>query len=424
MAKVVTPLTDTKIKESKAKDKNYTLSDGNGLHLLIKVNGSKLWEFRYNSPIKSKRRKTSLGTYPTLTLKNARNKRAKYQELIINGIDPIEYNKEIKEEQKEKEQHRINTIENVSNKFFEMEQNNKKLKSDTITLSRQRIENHYFKYLPKKEQTLITDITYKKTIEALEHLEKLNKLETLSRVKHIIIKVFKFAYTESIIKDTELFGKLELKTFKAKTEVKNNPTLTNEKDIQKIYNHILNYNNIIVKHLLIFTLHTAQRQGSIIKTKWADIDFKNKIWIISKDNMKMKKEHILPLSDILIEHLKEFKKLTGFGEYLFPNSQINATRNKYPHISNNTVTKALRVMGYTKEQQTAHGFRAMFKTVCKENQEEHNLKNEFVERVLAHKVDGTVEGAYNRADSIEDMRIIVNWWSEYLNNLVGNNNGI
>ena len=120
MAKVVTPLTDTKIKESKAKDKNYTLSDGNGLQLLIKINGNKLWEFYYTSPITLKRRKTSLGNYPKVKLKNARNQRAKYQELIINGIDPIDYNKKIKEELKEKEQHKIYTIENVSNKFFEM----------------------------------------------------------------------------------------------------------------------------------------------------------------------------------------------------------------------------------------------------------------------------------------------------------------
>lgn len=419
MAKVVTPLTDTKIKESKAKDKNYTLSDGNGLQLLIRINGSKLWEYYYTSPTTLKRRKTSLGNYPTVSLKNVRKKRTEYRELIINGIDPINYNKELKEKIKETEQNKTHTIENVSNSFFALEQNNKKLKIDTIILSRQRIENHYFKYLSKKENTLITDINYNDTIKILEKLEKLNKLETLTRVKHIIIKVFKFAYTESIIKNTELFGKLELKTFKVKTIVKNNPTLTNKEDIQRIYNDILNYKNIIVKYLLIFTIHTAQRQGSIIKAKWSDIDFKNKLWIISKDNMKMKKEHTLPLSNELLEHLKEFKNFTGYGEYLFPNSQINATRNKYPYISNNTVTKSLRVMGYSKEEQTAHGFRAMFKTVCKENQEEHNLKNEFVERVLAHKVDGTVEGAYNRANSVEDMRIIVEWWSEYLESLKG-----
>lgn len=131
----------------------------------------------------------------------------------------------------------------------------------------------------------------------------------------------------------------------------------------------------------------------------------------------MKKEHLLPLSDTLIKYLKELYNLTGDNDYLFPNSQIGSTRNKYPHISNNTVTKALRLMNYTSEQQTAHGFRAMFKTVCKEHQEEHNLINEFVEMILAHQTNGKVEEAYNRATNIADMRKVINWWSEYLDRL-------
>ena len=136
----------------------------------------------------------------------------------------------------------------------------------------------------------------------------------------------------------------------------------------------------------------------------------------------MKKEHNLPLSDVTINFLKELYELTGDNVYLFPNSQTNKTRNKYPHISNNTVTKALRLMGYTNQEQTAHGFRAMFKTICKEYQESANLNNEFVERVLAHKTAGAVESAYNRAKNIEDMRKIVNWWSKWLTNLKSRNN--
>lgn len=202
--------------------------------------------------------------------------------------------------------------------------------------------------------------------------------------------------------------------------MKNNPTLSTKEDIRRIYNDILNYkNSLLVKYLLILTIHTAQRQGSIIRAKWIDIDFNKKLWVIPKDDMKIKRDdHILPLSELLIKYLMELKEFAGDNIYLFPNSQINATRNKYPHISNNTVTKALRVMESSKEEQTAHGFRAMFKTVCKEHQEEFNLQNEFVERILAHKVDGEVEGAYNRANNIEDMRVIVNWWSCYLNDLV------
>ena len=132
----------------------------------------------------------------------------------------------------------------------------------------------------------------------------------------------------------------------------------------------------------------------------------------------MSKEHILPLSDITIKYLKELRSIGLDSKCIFPNSQINTTRNKYPHISNNTATNALRKMGFTKEEQTAHGFRAMFKTVCKENQEDFDISNEFVERILAHKVEGNVEASYNRAINIKEMRIITNWWSEYLEGLV------
>ena len=128
--------------------------------------------------------------------------------------------------------------------------------------------------------------------------------------------------------------------------------------------------------------------------------------------MKVKKEHNLPLSSQMIDYLKELYLLTGTNQYLFPNQQY---KNKY--MSENTVNNAIRKMEFTKDQQTAHGLRAMFKTVCKENQTKHNLNNEFVERILAHKTEGAVEGAYNRAKNIEDKRKIVNWWSDYLENL-------
>ena len=199
MARTVVPLTDSKIKNSKSDDKDYSITDGQGLQLLIKKNGSKLWEFRYYSPITNTRRKTSLGNYPNVSLANARKKRAEYLELINNGIDIIDHNKNLKEKIKANEQKKTHTLETVANRFFELEKNNRKLKDDTIILSKQRLENHFFKYLPKKINTVVTDVTYDQTIKVLNKLEKTNKLETLSRVKHLIIKLFKFVYTESII---------------------------------------------------------------------------------------------------------------------------------------------------------------------------------------------------------------------------------
>jgi integrase len=424
MANTTKPLQDTEIKNAKPKDKNYTLSDGYGLQLNIKVNGSKLWEFRFNSPITNKRRKTSLGTYPSVSLKNARDKRTNYLNLIHSGIDPIDHYQSIKEEQKKEESKIHDTIESIANKQIEKEQHNKQLKDKTVTKAKNRLKNHFYSHLPQKGNTLIHSITYNQIVKILELLEHEEKLDTLDRVKSQIIKIYQYAYSENIISDVTIYAKLELKGFKQYQEgqASNRATLTRKEDIQTFYNNILNYPyNLITKYLLLFSIHTAQRQGSIILTKWEHINFEEKLWTIPKENMKGRatkvKEHTIPLTDIVIKYLKELNAITGGNEYIFPNSQINKSRNKYPHISNNTANSAIRKMGYTKEQQTAHGLRAMFKTICKEHQETDNLNNEFVERTLAHKVDGDVEGAYNRAANIEDIRKVLDWWSSYLEKL-------
>jgi integrase len=422
MARTTKALTDTTVKSAKAKEKAYTLSDGQGLQLLIKPNGTKLWEFRFNSPTILKRRKTSLGTYPTVSLSVARIERLKYLQMIQEGIDPIDFANQEKEKIKEEQEKEKYTIEFVIDRYYDVEQHNKQLKDDTVTLAKNRLTNHFLTHLPNGKLTPIIDIGYNETIKALESLETKGKLETLNRVKRIIINVFQFAYNEGYIQDIEFFTKLSLKRFKLNTKTKNNPTLTKEKDIKELYNKMLIYpKSLIVRNLLLFSIHTAQRQGSIITARWEHINFEAKEWFIPKENMKgnttKAKEHTVPLTDSTIKILRELKKLSTSSEYVFPNSQMGSTRNKNPHTSNNTVTNALRVMEYTKEQQTAHGFRAMFKTVIKEHQEEHNLNNEFVEKVLSHKVEGEVEATYNRAKSIKDMRKVLDWWSNYLEGL-------
>lgn len=421
MARTVVPLTDTKIKNSKAKEKDFTLPDGNGLHLLIKINNTKLWEFIYTSPTTLKRRKTSFGNYPQTTLKIARDKRQDYHKLISQGIDPIDYLKTIKDEIKSKQIKQTDYIEKISNNYLVIKKKNKNLKEITIEKATNRLKSHFYPHLTKNEKTVIHEISFENIIKLLKILEKKNLLETLFRVKILIIEIFKFAYSQGIIKETDIFAKLELYNFRTqhRSEIKNNPTFTKKEDIKELYKKIVSYhNNLITKYLLIFSIHTAQRQGSIIKIKWEDIDLNEKIWEIPISDMKMRKKHIVPISDVLLNYLKELFILTGDSTYIFPNSQIKSTRNKYPHISNNTVTSALRKMGISNNEQTAHGFRAMFKTVCKEHQEEYNISNEFVERILAHKVESDVESAYNRALNIKEMRIITNWWSNYLEELL------
>jgi integrase len=411
MARLVISLNDTKIKNAKAQEKDYTLTDGQGLQLLVKTTGVKLWEFRYNSPIKNKRRKTSFGKYPIVKLADARLKRDEYLELISKEIDPIDHFRVLKEEQKKEDEKNTHTVQYIIDLFYEFKKNNG-LAESTLKKDKKRVTTHFIDKIGANKN--IHEISFKEVIDVLKPLEDENKIETLSRVKNILVNAFKYAYGQDILEDTELFGRLELYKFKKQLDVRNNPTLTKKDDIKKLYNSILNYKNIITKYLMIFSIHTAQRQGTIIRAKWENIDFEKKLWTISKEDMKMKREHKVPLSDIMIKYLKELKEYSGDGVYLFPNSQEKATRNKNPFISNNTANQSLRNMGFTNQQQTAHGLRAMFKTVCKEHQESDNLKNEFVERILAHKVDGEIEAYYNRAENIEDMRKVVEWWSNWL----------
>lgn len=387
-----------------------SLNDGAGLRIVVKHDNTKVWKFIYT--FQGIRKDTSFGTFPKVTLAGARIKAKEFRELIENNIDPLENKKEQKQLQKETKKQKQHQINIIIDRYFEVTQHNKGLAESTVIKTKERLKNHFYLHLKEKEKTIIHNISFDDIVKALQILEKDNKLETLSRIKRVIVNVFKFAYTENVIKETEIFGKLELKTFKVQKEIRENPTLTNQEDIKKFYNSILEYKGVITKYALLLTIHTAQRQESITAGKWLDIDFDKKIWNIPWYDMKNKKDHNLPLSDEMIDYLKELYLLTGTDKYLFPNQQY-----KNKHMSENTVNNAIRKMGFTKEQQTAHGLRAMFKTVCKENQEKHNLNNEFVEMVLSHKTAGVVEQVYNRAKNIEDMRIIVNWWSEYLENL-------
>ncbi len=387
-----------------------SLNDGGGLRAVAKPNKKIIWEFKYT--FNNKRKETSFGTYPTVTLASARKKAKEFRKLIDNDIDPIELNKSNLEKTKTEKANKKHLIIKIVDDYLEKKQHNKDLKDITIIKAKSRLENHFYKYLPNKQNTIIHGITYNKIVEILQLIENGNKLETLARVKMLIVEVYKYAYTENIIKDTEVFAKLELKSFKIqnKVNVRNNPTLTNESDIKNLYVSMLNYKHgVYTKYALLFSIHTAQRQGSIITAKWNDIDFDNKVWNIPAEQMKMKKNHTVPLSSQVIEFLKELYEFSGDNLYLFPNSQhINK------HMSNNTVNTAIRKMGFSKDEQTAHGLRALFKTVCKDNQTKHNLKNEFVEMVLAHQTMGNVEEAYNRAENLNEKRIITNWWSDYL----------
>lgn len=410
-------LKDITIKQAEPKEKDYTLNDGGGLIVYIKTNGSKQWVLRYT--YNGKRKKTTFGSYPKTTLKNARTKRDEYLDSLANGIDPIESNKQIKEQLKEQEAKKANpktTIKYLFDKYLETKQHNSGLKDITIAKTKKRLEQHLYTYLPKQADTQINDISYEMFIDILKNIESQNKLETLERMRSNIIQILKYAYAENILENAEIFAKIEVKTFKRvhAKDVRNMPTLTKPDDIRNLIIGINDYQGeIYTKYALLFSMHTAQRQGSIISAEWSEIDFDNAIWNIPAEKMKMKKEHNLPLSYQVIKILKDLKPLTGDSKYIFPNTQYNSR-----HMSENTVNVALRRLGYTKDEIVAHGFRAMFSTVCNEHITTHNIPFDVIEKALAHKDKNEIRATYNRAKNLNDLKNLMQWWSDYLDNLM------
>jgi len=413
MPRIVKPLTDTEIKKSKSKDKIYYLSDGDGLRLKINTLGHKQWQFRFISPITKKQRKTSFGSYPKISLKLARERRNEFIEFITKGIDPIDHNKKLDlEKKKDNLLSKELTVSKLLEKYIDLKQHNNNLSDRTISDYRSRIKNHFYPYLPFKEDTPIKSLTSDILINCLEKLEIENKLETLKRIRGIILEFLKFLYSEDLLSDPIIITKLELKNFKknSKNKIRNLPAILKEKDIKKLYNKCLDYNRRdIARHAILFSFHTAQRQGNIINALWSEFDFEEKLWRIPKEKMKVKRDHILPLSKEVIEILQKIKDLDYNSIYVFASPD-----NNLKHISKDTVNNALRHMNYSKDEIVAHGFRTIFSTICNNKISDHNINYEFIEKALAHSSNNQVREIYNRAENIQELRTLMQWWSNYL----------
>ena len=410
MAKVPISLTDTKIKALKPRDKNYTLSDGQGLQLLVKPTGSKLWEFRYTSPTTLKRRKTSFGTYPTTSLKSAREKRNKLLKLIDDSIDPLEKKENdtmaIKEEVVKKE----NTFYKVSQEWW---QNYEKEVSELYHVKLGKaLENYIYPFIEKQP---MDEIKRKDILEIIMDLKKRDLLETAKRVFILLNQIFRYAV---VMEKTphNIIADLDLKIIVGRIERKNYATFTDDEDIKGLLLSIDEYSgDYTTKMALKMLPYVFVRSFNIRHCEWSEINFTDKTWVIPAQKMKVKEEFILPLPPQVIDILTEMKKYSGSGEYVFP-----SFRAKDKPMSDNTLISAIRRMGYTKDEFVPHGFRAMFSTIAyeKANEEDgHNYTGEVIEALLAHKETNKVKGAYNRSKYIKPMKGLIEWYADYLDEL-------
>jgi len=407
MPKIVTPLNDALLKSLKPQSKAYTKTDGQGLRILVKPNGTKLWEYEYTSPTLKKRRKTSFGNYPHTTLAIARSKRDTNIKLIREGIDPLEVKEAEKKEQQELEHTKVNTFEKVSKEWLKQYRTTNKPITDQHRLKILRLfELHIFPSIGSKA---IKEISIQDIFIILDTMKNKKIIETARRAYYYMNRVYKHALKREYTQQN-IIGNIDIiDDIGGKSDI-HYPTFTKEKDIKGLLLSIDEYQGeLSTKYAMMLLPYVFVRSFNIRNMTWEEIDFKNEEWIIPASKMKTHKEFILPLPHQAIKILKEVKAQGINSNLVFP-----GIRSEKRPISDNTLISALRRMGYTKEELVPHSFRSIFSTIAYEHMSEHNCSGEVIEALLAHQEANKVKEAYNRATYKEPMRKLIQWYADYL----------
>ncbi len=389
-------LTAIKIKNAKPNKKAYKLMDGAGLYLLINKSGGKYW--RYNYRYMGKHKTLSIGVYPEVSLKEARELHYQARRLLSDGIDPTherKLEKAMKLEQSE------NSFEAIALEWLGR-QRPTWAKSHTDNVEG-RLRNHVFEYIGKRP---IAEITAPELLTMLRRIELVGHHETAHRVRSVCGQVFRYAIVTG---RAERDPSTDLKGALTAVKATSFAALTDPKEIGGLLRAIDGYSgDFVTKCALRLAPLVFVRPGELRHFEWAEIDFETNEWLIPAEKMKMNADHIVPLSEQAISILLQIKELTGKGKYVFP-----SVRTRLRPMSENTVNAALRRMGYTREEMTGHGFRAMASTLLNEQ----GFKEDWIEMQLAHSERNKVRAAYNRAKYLPQRKKMMQQWSDYLDSL-------
>lgn len=395
MARTTKPLTNTQVSQAKAKDKVYSLSDGGGLQLRIKPNGSKLWLLDYYHPHTKKRTSLSFGSYPSLSLADARKARDNAKALLAKEIDP----KENREEERAKTiiAHN-NSLEHVASLWMQTKRS--KVSENHAEDTWRSLELHIF---PNLGKTPIHKITAIKTIDTLNPIAAKGSLETIKRLCQRLNEIMTFAVNTGLIEANPLSG---IKAAFGNPDKQHLPTLKPEQ-LPYLISALSNASIKKTTHCLIYwQLHTMVRPSEAAGTRWTEIDFENRLWNIPPERMKSKKAHTIPLTEQSLEILASMKPISGKSEFVFPSD-----RDLKKHTHPSTANMALKRMGFHGEL-VAHGLRSIASTTLNEE----GFDPDLIESALAHTGKNEVRNAYNRADYLKRRKPMMDWWSNHITN--------
>ena len=397
-------LTDTAIRKTKPTEKPFKLADSSGLYLLIKPNGSKLWYMKYR--IDGKEKKLAFGPYPDVSLFKARQLRDAARAKIREGVDPSA-DKKIAQ-QKKKNGHTFRQI------AMNWHGEHKHWSAHYANTIQRRLEMYVF---PDIGDSLIDQITTETLLFTLRKVENKGFLEITARLKNYVTEIMRYAVKKQLIKSNPA---LDLDGEFTPPETSHYPALPLDK-LPELLTRTDSYcGRLLTRYALKLSLLFFVRSSELRFARWSEIDWQQKLWVIPEEReqienvkfshrgTKMRTQHIVPLSDQAIAILKQVEALSGHLVFVFPGEY-----DQDKCMSDNTVNKALRVMGYdTKKEICGHGFRAM---ACSALSESGLWSKEAIEKQMSHQERNSVRAAYiHKAEYLEERIAMMQWWADYL----------
>ena len=390
------PITQAEITKSKPGEKQYSLTDGHGLSLVITPSGSRLWRYKYQ--FNGKQRMMALGTFPVVTLAEARIRHLDARKLLASGADP---NAKADHEQGSSRP-KANTASELANGWFD----HWKVGKDSIHVVHVRTRLDV-DILPVIGHLHVNAVKPSHIVQIVKNVESRGALDLARRAFQTCSQVFRYAIANAVtennpaalIKPADL-----LKPIKAV-----NMARVSEKELPQLLVDIDNYNGeVLTRFGLKLVMYTAVRTTELIEAQWPEFDLNHARWEIAPERMKMGTVHYVPLSKQAVEILRALRLITGNRKYVMPGvNDGNGT------MSENTMLFALYRMGY-QGKQTVHGFRGIFSTILHEKGRKLGYTHDIIETQLAHLTGDKVSRAYNAAEYLETRTEMMQWWADYL----------
>jgi integrase len=387
-------LTDVKVRSAKPTNKPYKLTDGEGMHLMVHPNGSKYWRLQYR--FDGKQKMLALGIYPEISLSEARQRRDEAKRQVANAIDPSEQKKVEKQARKATVE---NTFKAIALEWHEYKRPNwsKGYAEDII----EAFENDIFPDIGKRP---IAEIKPLEILSSLRKLEKRGVLDKLRKIRQACNQVFRYAIVTGRAETNPASGLASALTPPKSVHY---PHLLAD-ELPAFLEALAAYSGSPITRLATKILMlTGVRTIELRMAEWKEFDFDKRVWEVPVERMKMRRPHLIPLSDQVMAALREIQAITGRYNLVFP-GRNDITK----PMSEASINQVLKRIGYHGKA-TGHGFRHTMSTIL----HEQGYNTAWIELQLAHVDKNTIRGTYNHAQYLEQRRGMLQWYGDYVDNL-------